>query len=75
MSKVSNLSSINRRTVKRLSNGKKVSVDRITGLVNSIKTEFYEENQDATGIDWSYAAQRLSTAPPRQGAYCLYRIR
>jgi uncharacterized RmlC-like cupin family protein len=64
MGKISGLSSVNQRTVERLSREKKVSVDRITGLVNSIRTEFYDEHPDATGMDWSYGTTTINGSTP-----------
>ena len=64
MGQISELSAINQRTVKRLSEDKNVSVDRITGLVNTIKNEFYREHPDATGDDWSYGTTTINGSVP-----------
>ncbi len=64
MNEISDLTKRQQRTVNRLANEKKVSVDRITGLVNSIRRDFYETNPDATGVDWSYGTTTINGAVP-----------
>ena len=64
MTEISDLTKRQQRTVNRLANEKKASVDRITGLVNSIRRDFYEANPDATGLDWSYGTTTINGAVP-----------
>jgi quercetin dioxygenase-like cupin family protein len=52
------------RTVTRLAKGKNVAVDRITGLIESIKQDFYEANPDATGIDWQFGTTTINGEAP-----------
>ncbi len=61
---ISDLTLRQQRTVTRLVKGKDVSVDRITGLVDSIKRDFYEENPDATGIDWQFGTSTINGSVP-----------
>ncbi len=64
MPEISDLTKRQQRTVNRLANGKKASVDRITGLVNSIKRDFYEAHPDATGMEWSYGTTTINGETP-----------
>jgi hypothetical protein len=61
---ISDLTPRQQRTVSRLAKGKDVAVDRITGLVDSIKRDFYEENPDATGIDWKFGTTTINGEVP-----------
>ena len=67
MDQISDLSKQNQRTVQRLSRGKEVSVDRITGLIETIKSEFYAEHPDATGMDWHYNTTVVNGSTPPGG--------
>lgn len=64
MSLISDLTRREQRTVARLVKGKDVAVDRITGLFESIKQDFYEENPDATGIDWKLGTATINGSVP-----------
>lgn len=64
VSQISKLSKFNQRTVKRLSKDKKVSPDRVTGLINTIKNDFYSANPDALGDDWSYGTTTINGSVP-----------
>ena len=64
MDQISGLSQQNQRTVQRLSRGKEVSVDRLTGLIDTIKSEFYAEHPNATGVDWHYDTTTINGSTP-----------
>jgi len=61
---ISDLTLRQQRTITRLAKGKNVAVDRITGLIESIKQDFYEANPDATGIDWQFGTTTINGEPP-----------
>jgi uncharacterized RmlC-like cupin family protein len=61
---ISDLTKRQQQTVARLASEKKVSVDRITGLVNSIKRDFYETHPDATGMNWSDGTTTINGVVP-----------
>ncbi len=65
MPEISDLSAVHQRTVRRLSRNKPVSVDRITGLVDRAKGDFFKEHPDVTAVDWSYDTTTIngSTLP------------
>ena len=65
MPEISDLSVAQQRAVRRLSRNKPVSVDRLTGLVDTAKSEFFEEHPGATAVDWSYGTSTIngSTLP------------
>ena len=61
---ISDLSKKNQRTVNRLWEQKPISVDKITGLFNTIENEFYRNNPDfEPGYDWSKPTTQLNYAP------------
>lgn len=64
MGQISQLSKVDQRTVKRLSKNKEVSTDRITGLVDKIRDDFYSTHPDATGDDWSYGTTTINGSVP-----------
>lgn len=60
---ISDLSKKNQRTVDRLWEQKPVSIDKITGLFDTIQNEFYRENPDFVPSGWSKPTTRLNHAP------------
>lgn len=60
---ISDLSKTNQRTVRRLWKQKPVSVDKITGLFNTIEDNFYAENPDFEPSGWSKPTTKLNYAP------------
>ena len=64
---ISDLTRREQRTVARLVKDKDVAVDRITGLFESIKEDFYKENPNATGIDWKPGTATVNGSAPPPG--------
>lgn len=60
---ISDLSKKNQRTVNRLWKQKPVSIDKTTGLFDTIEKEFYRENPDYVSSGWSKPATQLNYAP------------
>ena len=64
MDQITDLSKQNQKTVERLARGKAVGIDRITGLVDTIKADFYAENPDVKPLEWSYGTTTINGSTP-----------
>lgn len=51
-------------TVRRLADGKPVSVDRITGLFHNVRDQYFAEHPRSTGVAWSFGTTTVNGRIP-----------
>ena len=51
-------------TVRRLADGKQVSVDRITGLFHNVRDQYFAEHPRSTGVAWSFGTTTVNGRIP-----------